>query len=183
MPASMMWVCSLLLVCLPSCQGRCLSSCQGREGLWAGLVQGLAREGGAIRGGAGHLLQLLVRGLRGLAYEEDQTPLTGLQPWVLEDRRLSLQPLGGSEPPSQPPAPDLQDSGRDLSPISRSSSLGRPAGWVREPWGRMYVSSSLDRNRISRDLERQREELDRLADWPEENFGQQWDVIYDSGMT
>ena len=46
----------------------------------------------------------------------------------------------------------------------------------------MIVSSSLDRNRISRDLERQRDELARLADWPEENFGQQWDVIYDSGL-
>ena len=171
----MRWVCSLLLVCL--------SSCQGREGLWAGLVQGLAREGGAIRGGAGHLLQMLVRGLRGLAYEEEQAghphpQLSSLQPWVLEDRRLSLTPPAASEPPSQPPAPGLQDSERDLSPILRSSSLSQ----ARKPWGRMYVSSSLDRNRISRDLERQREELARLADWPEENFGQQWDVIYDNGL-
>ena len=46
----------------------------------------------------------------------------------------------------------------------------------------MYVSSSLDRNRISWDLEKQREELARLADWPKENFGQQWDVIYDNGL-
>ena len=169
----MRWVCSLLVICL--------SSCQGREGLWAGLVQGLAREGGAIRGGAGHLLQIVLRGLRGLAYEEDRAghlkpQVNGLHPWVLEDRRLSLQPPADGEHPTQPPAPGLKESKRDLSPIS--SSLGR----AREPWGRMYVSSSLDRNRISRDLERQRDELARLADWPEENFGQQWDVIYDSGL-
>ena len=65
-----------------------------------------------------------------------------------------------------------------MSPILRSSSLSQ----ARKPWGRMYVSSSLDRNRISRDLERQRGELARLAEWPEENFGQQWDVIYDNGL-